>query len=136
MGVELVCDTSACASWCVTSFVREQERKVAAAKMLQNGWRAYHEQKAKKPKFDSEGGGVPENSILNEPLFYKAALQYAQMRAESVNGLVPLRLHLRHPLSQHLIPFSCWQLASMRVYVRVACCGGGGGYTIMVRGAV
>jgi hypothetical protein len=65
----------------------KQERKVAAAKMLQNGWRAYHEQKAKKPKFDSEGGGVPENSILNEPLFYKAALQYAQMRAESVNGI-------------------------------------------------
>ena len=98
MGVELVCDTSACASWCVTSFVREQERKVAAAKMLQNGWRAYHEQKAKKPKFDSEGGGVPENSILNEPLFYKAALQYAQMRAESVNGLVPLRYPLKTSL--------------------------------------
>ena len=77
------------ASLCVTSVVGEQERKVAAAKMLQNGWRAYHEQRAKKPKYDSEGGGVPENSILNEPLFYKAALQYAQMRAESVNGLVP-----------------------------------------------
>jgi len=77
---ELVCDKSACG---------EQDRKVAAAKMLQNGWRAYHEQKAKKPKPYAEEGGVPENSILNEPLFYKAALQYAQMRAESVNGLPP-----------------------------------------------
>jgi|EP00802_Teleaulax_amphioxeia_P011823 hypothetical protein len=65
----------------------KQDRKVAAAKMLQNGWRAYHEQKAKKPKPYAEEGGVPENSILNEPLFYKAALQYAQMRAESVNGI-------------------------------------------------
>ena len=58
--------------------------------MLQNGWRAYHGQIAKK---GSKGGrlvdesGVPENSILNEPLFYKAALSYAQMRAESVNGI-------------------------------------------------
>jgi len=65
----------------------KQDRKVAAAKMLQNGWRAYHEQKAKKPKPYAEEGGEPENSILNEPLFYKAALQYAQMRAESVNGI-------------------------------------------------
>ena len=59
--------------------------------MLQNGWRAYHGQIAKK---GAKGGrlvdesGVPENSILNEPLFYKAALSYAQMRAESVNGSI------------------------------------------------
>jgi hypothetical protein len=58
--------------------------------MLQHGWRAYHGQLAKK---GAKGGrlvdesGVPENSILNEPLFYKSALQYAQMRAESVNGM-------------------------------------------------
>jgi hypothetical protein len=68
----------------------KQDRKIAAAKMLQHGWRAYHGQLAKK---GAKGGrlvdesGVPENSILNEPLFYKAALQYAQMRAESVNGI-------------------------------------------------
>ena len=67
-----------------------QERKIAAAKMLQHGWRAYLGQTAKR---GHRGGrlvdesGVPENSILNEPLFYKAALQYAQMRAESVNGI-------------------------------------------------
>ena len=87
-----------CKLVCDELCVWEQERKVAAATMLQNGWRAYHEQKAKKPKYDSEGGGVPENSILNEPLFYKAALQYAQMRAESVNGLVPLRYPLKTSL--------------------------------------
>ena len=68
----------------------KQDRKIAAAKMLQHGWRAYHGQLAKR---GAKGGrlvdesGLPENSILNEPLFYKAALQYAQMRAESVNGI-------------------------------------------------
>ena len=66
-----------------------QDRKILAAKMLQHGWRAYHSQRAKmdhRQKMKDSESGVPENSILNEPLFYKAALHYAQMRAESVDG--------------------------------------------------
>ena len=68
-----------------------QDRKLLAAKMLQHGWRAYHSQRAKmdqsqRQKYKDSESGVPENSILNEPLFYKAALHYAQMRAESVDG--------------------------------------------------
>merc|ERR1712216_511474 len=62
----------------------KQDRKIAAAKMLQHGQRA--ERGAKGGRLVDESG-LPENSILNEPLFYKAALQYAQMRAESVNGI-------------------------------------------------
>ena len=67
----------------------KQERKIAAAKMLQSGWRAYHGQIAKGGRLvdETHESGVPANSILNEPLFYKAALSYAQMRAESVNGI-------------------------------------------------
>jgi len=70
----------------------KQDRKILAAKMLQHGWRAYHSQRAKmdhphRQKIKDSESGVPENSILNEPLFYKAALHYAQMRAESVDGI-------------------------------------------------
>jgi len=66
----------------------KQERKIAAAKMLQHGWRAYYTQRGKKDAQSlHDPMGVPENSILTEPLFYKAALQYAQMRSESVNGI-------------------------------------------------
>ena len=72
----------------------KQERKIAAAKMLQHGWRAYYTQRGKKDAQSlHDPMGVPENSILSEPLFYKAALQYAQMRSESVNGFYHTHTH-------------------------------------------
>jgi len=68
----------------------KQERKVAAARMLQNGWRAYvkeREMYEKKHGFPPPEQDRPQNRILNQPRYYKAALDYAQMRGESVNGI-------------------------------------------------
>ncbi|EKX43121.1 hypothetical protein GUITHDRAFT_110850 [Guillardia theta CCMP2712] len=68
----------------------KQERKSAAAQMLQHAWRAYQSQLSKKHQKGNKHAyesGVGENNILYEPLFYKAALHYSQMRAESVNGI-------------------------------------------------
>ena len=54
---------------------------------------------SKKSSSAANESGVPDNNILNDALFYKSALQYAQMRAESVNGLghchVPRAVALR-----------------------------------------
>mmetsp|Transcript_64661 Transcript_64661/g.134810 ORF Transcript_64661/g.134810 Transcript_64661/m.134810 type:complete len:153 (-) Transcript_64661:279-737(-) len=63
----------------------KQERKRAATRMLQNGWRAYH--RFKKEKQSPDEGGFPGNTILRDATFYSSALQYAQMRRESITGI-------------------------------------------------
>jgi hypothetical protein len=68
----------------------KQERKVAAARMMQNGWRAYVREREvyeKKHGFPPPEQERPQNRILNQPRYYKAALDYAQMRGETVNGI-------------------------------------------------
>jgi len=123
----------------------KQERKVAAARMMQNGWRAYVREREvyeKKHGFPPPEQERPQNRILNQPVglsptqspiqspshsttalhvtllwsilqvtilhsfgvgcselspmltvllvaqrYYKAALDYAQMRGETVNGI-------------------------------------------------
>lgn len=69
----------------------KQERKAVAGRLLQNGWRAYQtvntNLKLPENRKMPDENAAPRNNILRDPKFYQSALQYAQLRRESVSGI-------------------------------------------------
>jgi len=72
----------------IESIRTTQERKMAAARMLQRGVKSYLKSRNGNSRHShllSESGF--NSTFLSDPSFYKAALEYARMRREGQNGI-------------------------------------------------
>jgi len=69
----------------IESIRNTQDRKTAAARMLQQGLKSYIKASSKTAPRNAEAGFT--GTFLSAPPFYKAALEYARIRREGVNGI-------------------------------------------------
>lgn len=68
----------------IESIRNTQDRKTAAARMLQQGLKSYLKTSKQGGRSAEAGANV---AFLSAPNFYKAALEYARIRREGVNGI-------------------------------------------------
>jgi len=69
----------------IESIRNTQDRKTAAARMLQQGLKSYIKNSGKGGPRNAEAGF--SGTFLSAPPFYKAAMEYARIRREGVNGI-------------------------------------------------